>query len=145
MKYLLEPMDNDARQKVLEDAKACDIEKWKSLNTAPLLRCTPDLPWAVDYENNSYLILAPRMREESLEGRYYFHFMNRLYALHTESWLTDVVHFKDTPPPPDIIRGLVEAIREAFTVFGRSGFGNSEPLDNFNFSAFVIPELEGAD
>lgn len=68
--YVLENINQPEKQKILSDAHI-DKTISNTLNQTKHLE-TPGITWSYSYRDNSYMFLAPTIREEAGQIHYYF-------------------------------------------------------------------------
>ena len=90
--------------------------------------------WAVNDKENSYLLYATLGRivapEDLLKGSSYcFLYKNIIYKLQFEEDISDTLEFIDASFS-DIAPDVLEAIKDAFTVYGRFGDGDEDESES---------------
>ena len=81
--------------------------------------------WAIDRDQDSYLFAMPVRTHAERANKPYFAYMNGvMYQINCRSAIYWQVYFdKPTSLPPPILLQLQNAVRSAFLVYGRYGWG----------------------
>ncbi len=121
MTYVLEDISISAQDKILYDAKSFDTVEKQFLARGGYFS-SPNRRWAVDQENDCYLLVAP-VHSRS-KRHYYFFYKNEFYLIHVASQIDPVVYFQKSEPPESVLEDIKYELKKAFLVHGYLGFGN---------------------
>ncbi|KJV05286.1 hypothetical protein [Methylocucumis oryzae] len=98
MAYVLETITSEDQEKILKDAE-CDEEKHGLLRYA---KDHVDFPetWAIDYQRNYYMLIAPVIvRPDEPGGAIFFYFKGFLFEICIESPFGNKIKCIDKPSP----------------------------------------------
>ena len=144
MGYVLELISPEDKASIMKDLELLDEQKWALLRSTSYFDYAPNLAWAIDHENRSYIFGVPRVREESEEGHYYFRFEDKFYDARIKGLFDSAVILDASIPRPDLSEPLTRAICLALNTYGRFGCGNSDPLFQIN-PYVVLPSDQGEE
>lgn len=134
MAYILETISPEDQQKILKDAECNERNRGLLMMRGGHFANNPELTWAINREDGSYLFWAPPALSSPSQSRYYFYFEGASYLLHRDA-ITSVIRFDSSSPQPhDQLETLKLRLNAAFTVYRRFGQGSDrEPPFNALF------------
>ena len=126
MTYTLDLISQKDQQKILKDfAQDNNKDRYLTMRGGHFNN-NPDLNWAIDRENDSYLLLSPTIGEPG-NTYYFFYLDNIVYSIFFKGALDEVIKFRDKIDASKIEDEIFQnRIKEAFLVYGRFGHGDKE-------------------
>lgn len=129
MAYVLEKITAVDKEKILIDIQS-DQEK-KLRVVADKTFSNGDSHWAVDRENNSYIFLAPTIREQAIDPRFFFFYKATWYELYVKAMFENLVHFESPEPTADDERSdFRRQLKAALFAIGRYSKGSFDRLNS---------------
>lgn len=111
MPYIFEPMSEADQERVFRDA---DERKRRQLSMrGGHFSREPDLEWAIDRPNDSYLLRAPTLVPTTMDVYFYFRFRGGMYSLKLRAGFGPEVSIED-PVEQDVRPALIAAATQAF-------------------------------
>jgi hypothetical protein len=133
VKYILEKIQERDREKIMQDSLSNErISRFLKMRGGHLEN-NPEIHWAIDRENDSYLFLAPRPAM-TREHHYCLFFGGKMYVICIESPVNTKVSFDEKSPAPDPLGiEMKAAIKAALATHGLFGM----PVNNRSIDAII--------
>lgn len=139
MSYVLSSISSDDKKKIIQESRG-NKNVYPAVSSADKYKQFPE-KWAIDRENNSYLLLSPVLeRNESLNRKYIMCYLGRIYSLVNIGGVGNRFVFEDDMIPNlDKVDDIKINVASAFSVFGRWGLGTKNKEGREVYA--VIPEF----
>jgi len=129
MTYVLEKITAADREKIMADLES-DQEKKLRVIGDKTLTSLGDLNWAVDRESNSYIFLAPTIREQAINPRFFFFYKDTWYELYVKAMFENLVHFESPEPVQGERSEFRLQLKAALFAIGRYSKGSFDLLNS---------------
>lgn len=131
MPYQLEKITPENQKRIFQNAD--DIKRSHLLMRGGYFTEDVDINWALDSENDSYLLSAPKFESKSCYAYFYFYFHSKIYGFRIHRDKSTPIVFDD-PTPEDAYIEFKQALESAFSVHRFCGLPDQEPPFNPIFS-----------
>lgn len=133
MNYKLFELTDSDREKLIMD---CDSRQRTAFGPhREFFVVEQNLTWAIDWNSDSYLIIAPSLRARSSLRYYFFRFQGFNYYLCAEIPLCNNIKLVNGYDIPESVTSVfLTSLKNAFSIYGPSGKGSGNRYFRITFN-----------